>query len=111
MAEFAYNKFKSASMGNTLFELNCGYHPWVSVKDECNACSKPSSANELAVELEELINVYCENQLHAQELQKRSHDKRVKSCSYVPSETVWLNSKHIKAKRNQKLEAKFFRLY
>ena len=28
--------------------------------------------------------------------------------SYTPGEKVWLNSKYIKTKRNQKLEAKFF---
>ncbi len=45
---------------------------------------------------------------HAQELQKRAHDKEVKSRSYTPGEKVWLNSKYIKTKRNKKLESKFF---
>ena len=53
--------------------------------------------------------VICrENLYHAQELQKRAHDKGVKPRSYAPGEKVWLNSKYIKTKRNRKLEAKFF---
>ncbi len=52
--------------------------------------------------------VCCQNLLHAQELQKRAHDKGVKSRSYAPGEKVWLNSKYIKTKRNKKLESKFF---
>ena len=31
MAEFAYNNAKNASTGHTPFELNCGYHPSVSI--------------------------------------------------------------------------------
>ena len=49
-----------------------------------------------------------ENLYHAQELQKRGHNKGVKPQSYTPGNKVWLNSKYIKTKRNQKLEAKFF---
>ena len=49
-----------------------------------------------------------ENLHHAQELQKRAHDKGAKPRSYAPGEKVWLNSKYIKTKRNRKLEAKFF---
>ena len=59
MTEFAYNNAKNASIGHTQFELNCRYHPWVSFKDKCNARSKSFSANELAIELKELIDVYC----------------------------------------------------
>ena len=42
-------------------------------------------------------------------MQKRAHDKRTKPKSYASSEKIGLNSKYIKTKRNQKLEAKFFR--
>ena len=49
-----------------------------------------------------------ENLHHAQELQKRAHNKGVKPRSYAPGDKVWLNSKYIKTKRNRKLEAKFF---
>ena len=34
MAEFAYNNAKNASTGFTPFELNCGYHPSVSYKED-----------------------------------------------------------------------------
>ena len=49
-----------------------------------------------------------ENLHHAQELQKRAHDKGVKPRSYASGNKVWLNSKYIKTKQNRKLEAKFF---
>ncbi len=53
--------------------------------------------------------IVCRKNLqHAQELQKRYHDKHAKPRSYAPGEKVWLNSKYIKTKRNRKLEAKFF---
>ena len=35
----------------------------------------------------------------------------MKPRSYAPGEKVWLNSKYIKTKQNQKLEAKFFGLF
>ncbi len=55
-----------------------------------------------------LMEVCCQNLLHVQELQKKAHDKGVKSRSYAPGENVWLNSKYIKTKKNKKLESKFF---
>ena len=59
MAEFAYNNSKNASTGHTWFELNYGYHPWVFFENKYNAYSKSSSADGLAVELRELMNVCC----------------------------------------------------
>ncbi len=53
------------------------------------------------------MEVCYQNLLHAQELQKRAHDKGVKSRSYTPSKQIWLNSKYIKTKRIKKLESKF----
>ena len=50
-----------------------------------------------------------ENLHHAQELQKRYHDKGAKPRSYSLGDKVWLNSKYIKTKRNRKLKAKFFK--
>ena len=52
-----------------------------------------------------------ENLQHAQKLQKKAPDKGVKPRSYAPGEKIWLNSKDIKTKQNQKLEAKFFGLF
>ncbi len=108
MAEFAYNNAKNASTGHTSFKLNCGYHPKVSFEENVNPRLRSCSANKLAEKLRELMEVCCQNLLHAQELQKRAHDKGVKSRSYAPDEKVWLNSKYIKTKRNKKLESKFF---
>ena len=108
MAEFAYNNSKNASTGHTPFELNCGYHPRTLYEEEVDPRSQSKSADELAEELRELMVVCRENLHHAQELQKRAHDKGVKTRSYAPGEKVWLNSKFIKTKRNRKLEAKFF---
>ena len=88
MADFAYNNAKNASTGHTLFELNYGYHPRVSFKEDVDPHSRSCSANELAEKLRELMEVCCQNLLHAQELQKRAHDKGVKSRRYAPGEKV-----------------------
>ena len=108
MAEIAYNNAKNASTGHMPFELNGGYYPWMSYEEEVDFCSKSKSADKLSAELRELMIVCRENLHHAQELQKRAHDKGVKPRSYAPGDKVWLNSKYIKTKRNRKLEAKFF---
>ena len=70
MAEFAYNNAKNASTGHTPFKLNCGYHPRMSYKEDVDSRSQSKSADELLVELRELMIVYQENLHHAQELQK-----------------------------------------
>ncbi len=108
IAEFAYNNAKNASTGDISFELNCGYHPRVSFEEDVDLHSRSRLANELAEELRELIEVCCQNLLYVQELQKKAHDKGVKSRSYAPGKKVGLNSKYIKTKRNKKLESKFF---
>ena len=108
MMEFAYNNAKNASTDHIPFKLNCGYHSRVSFKENVDSCSRSCFANKLAEELRKLIEVCCQNLHHVQELQKRAHDKEVKSNSYTLSEKVWLNSKYIKIKKNKKLESKFF---
>ena len=108
MAEFAYNNTKNASTGHIPFELNCSYHPRMLYKEDVNSRSQSKSADELSAELRELIIVCQENLHYAQELQKRAHDKGVKSRSYALSKKVWLNNKYIKTKRKRKFEAKFF---
>ena len=109
MAKFAYNNAKNACIGYMLFELNCGYQPRMSYKEDVDPCSQSKSADELSAELRELIIVCQENLYHAQELQKRAYNKGVKLRCYSSGEKVWLNSKYIKTKHNRKLEAKFFR--
>ena len=109
MAEFTYNNIKNASNGHMLFELNYSYYLRVFFKEDVDSRSKSRSANELAEELRELIEICCQNLLYIQELQKRAHNKGVKSQSYALAEKVWLNSKYIKTKKNKKPESKFFR--
>ena len=96
------------STGYMLFELNCGYHPWILYKKEVDPHSNSKSIDKLLAELRELM-IVCQKNLHyAQKLQKQSHNKGVKPRSYVPNNKIWLNIKYIKTKQNQKLEAKFF---
>ena len=108
MAEFTYNNAKNASTGHTPFELNCGYHPRMSYEEDVDPRSQSKSADKLSADLRELMIVCQENLHHAQEHQKRAHNKRVKPRSYSPGKKVWFNSKYIKTKRNRKLEAKCF---
>ena len=68
MAEFAYNNPKNASTGFTSFELNYGYHPRVSYKENLDPCSKSRTAEELSSEFRELLTVCQQNLHHAQEL-------------------------------------------
>ena len=107
MAEFAYNNAKNASTGHTHFELNCGYHPRVSYKKDLDPRLKLKTVEELSSELQNLMAVCQQNLHYAQELQKRAHNKGVKPRSYAPGDKVWLSSKHLRTKRNRKLEAKF----
>ena len=58
-----------------------------------------------------MIIVCQENLYYVLNLQKQAHNKRVKPRSYISNDKVWLNSKYIKTKWNQKLEAKFFELF
>lgn len=100
MAEFLYNNAKNASTSHMLDELNCGYYPWVSYKEDINLCFKSKSANELLSKLQELMTICYENLQHIQKLQKQAHDKNTKLKNYAPSNKVWLNSKYFKIKQN-----------
>ena len=109
MAEFAYNNAKNSNTGHTPFELNCGYYPCVSFEEYIDLYCQSKLADEISVELRDLMTVCWENLYHAQELQKQAHNKGIKPRSYALGEKVWLNNKYIKPKCNRKLEAKFFR--
>ena len=111
MAEFVYNNAKNASNGFMFFELNYGYHLWVFYKENINPCFKIKLANKLLAELQKLLTVCWENLYHTKELQKQAHNKGVKFKSYTLNNKVWLNSRYIKAKQNQKVKAKFFELF
>ena len=107
MVEFAYNNAKNASISHTFFELNCGYHLWVSYKEDLDPCLNSKTAEELSFELQNLMAICQQNFYHAQELQKQAHNKEIKPQSYAPGDKIWLSSKHLKTKRNRKLGAKF----
>lgn len=100
MADFAYNNAKNANIDHTLFKLNYGYHLCVFFKNKYDARSRSFLANELATKLRELINIYCQNILPLQELQKQAYDKGVNSQSCTLGKKVWFNNKHIKIKQN-----------
>ena len=88
MAKFAYNNAKNRSTSHTSFELNYGYHSRMLYKEEVDSRSKSKSADELSVELRELMIVCRENLYHAQKLQKWVHDKGVKPRSYALGDKV-----------------------
>ena len=108
MAKFAYTNAKNSSISHTPSKLNCGYHPCVSFKENADPRSQSKSVDMLSAKLQDLMTVCQENLHHTQKLQKQAHNKSVKPRSYAPDDKVWLNSKYIKTKCNQKLEAKFF---
>ena len=62
---FAYNNAKYASREYTSFKLNCGYHLYVSYKNDVNPCSKSKTANKLTKKLRNLIARYRENLQYA----------------------------------------------
>ena len=57
------------------------------------------------------MTVCQKNLYYAQELQKWTNNKSVKPRSYAPSDKIWINSKYITIKQNQKFEAKIFGLF
>ncbi len=65
MAEFVYNNVKNASVGHTLFKLNCGFHFQVSFKEDVDPRFRSCSANKLADELRKLIETCYLNLLYA----------------------------------------------
>ena len=63
MAEFAYNNAKNAGTGYTRFELNCGYHPWISYEEDLNPRSQLKNAEKLSSKLQSLMAA-CQQNLH-----------------------------------------------
>ena len=105
MAEFAYNNTKNAGSGHMLFELNYGYHTQISYEEEVDPRFRFKSTDKLLANLRELIIVYYKNLLQFQELQKYAYNKGIKPRSYILGKKGWLNSKYIRTKQKQKLEA------
>ena len=88
MAEFAYNNAKNASTDFTPLELDYGYHPRISYKEDLDLRSQSKTTEELSSELQNLMAACQQNLHHAQKLQKRAHNKVVKPQSYAPGDKV-----------------------
>lgn len=58
MTEFIHHNAKNASIDDTLFEFNYGFHLYVFFKNDANPCLKSYSANKLAKQLKDLISTY-----------------------------------------------------
>lgn len=89
MARFAYNNGKNTSTGHTPFKPNCR----ILFEEDVNPRSRSYLARKLADKLKKLIEVYCQNLLYTQKMQKKTHGKGVKSRHYSPDNKVQLNSK------------------
>ena len=68
MAEFTYNNTKNASTGHTSFELDCGYHPCISYKEDIDSRFKSKLVDEWSTKLWKLMTVCKENLYYALEL-------------------------------------------
>ena len=58
MTEFAYNNTKIANIDHTSFELNCGYHSYISFEDNANPYSRFCSIKKLAKKVRDVISIY-----------------------------------------------------
>ena len=65
MAKFAYNNVKNVSTGHIPFKLNGSDYSRVSFKQDVDLHSRSRFTNDLAEKLRELMEVYCQNLLHA----------------------------------------------
>ena len=108
MAKFAYNNVKNASTGYTPFELNCSFHLQLFFEDTVDPCSRSCSVNKIAKGAKGTGRYLSIKPTPCPKTPKRAHDKGVKPWGYTTEEKVWLNSKYIKTKQNQKLKAKLF---
>ena len=68
ITKFVYKNAKNMSIGNTPFELNCGYHFYVLYKKDIDLYSKSKSVTKLSAKLKKLMTVCRENFYYAQKL-------------------------------------------
>ncbi len=64
MVKFTHNNMKNANTDYTLFELNCGFYLQASYEKNVDPHSQSKSADELAIELRELMAVSREKLQH-----------------------------------------------
>ena len=72
MTKFAYNNAKNANISYMPFELNCGYHFYISFEKNPNSCFWSRTAVKLSTELQELMTVYREKPLACSKASKAS---------------------------------------
>lgn len=65
MTDFVYNNAKNASTRHTQFELNCNFYPQVLFREDINPHPRLRSAIKPANELNELMEILCQNLFHA----------------------------------------------
>ena len=65
MTEFTYDNAKNASIGYTLFELNCGFHLQVLFEKDIDHHFRSRLTNKLVNKLRKLIKICCQNLFHA----------------------------------------------
>ena len=70
MAKFAYNNIKNISTNYTPFEFNYSYYSYILYKEEADSWSISPSADKLITKLRNLMTIYRDNLLYAEELQK-----------------------------------------
>ena len=94
--------------GHTPFQLNFSFYSKAFFKENTDLCFKSKSADIILTELQELMTICHKNIYYAQKVQKQAYNKGINIKNYAQEDKIWLNSKYIKTKQNQKLEAKFF---
>lgn len=68
MAKFSYNIAKNTSISKILFEFNCEFYPQVLFEKDVDPYLKSYFINKIAKKLGDLMETYCQNLLHIQEL-------------------------------------------
>lgn len=76
-------------------------------KDNQDPQSKSRAVDKNVAALHNLLKELKSNLAKSQELQILYYNKYVKKRTYRPEESIWLRRKHIKTKRNPKLEHKY----
>lgn len=88
MTEFTYKNTKNINTCFIPFKFNYRYHSRISFEDEINPCLRSYSANKLAKKPKELMKICYKNLLYIQKLQKRAHNKEIKSHSFKQENLV-----------------------
>ena len=79
---------KNTLTSHTAYELNFGYHPYASLKENINFYPQLKSINKLSTKLKELMTICQKNFQNAKKLQKQYYNMVTKPKSYAPSDKV-----------------------